>query len=99
MLKQGDLRGERCKYPDGTIGLCVWYPLSSDTEDAGLCFDFADSDTGDMVVLVNRLMNEPPKVIEPDPPTPKFTSIRWRIKPLGWLFGRIHDLGWWLAGI
>lgn len=55
MLKQGNLRGEKVAYPDG-VGCCVWYPLPGDgDEEAGLCFDFSESDIDDLIALLWRL--------------------------------------------
>ena len=100
MIKQGKLRGDRMLYKDGTVSRCIWYPLSEEQDDIGMCFDLLDEDANDLIDLLHQLSNEPPeKCPEEEIPEPTFTSIRWRIKPLGWLCGKIHDFGWWLAGI
>lgn len=96
ILKQGNLRGERCKYPDGTVGLCVWYPIANDpdAEDSGMCFDLADKDASDMVALVSQLINTEPTVIEEDKltPEPKVNRGMELVRRV------IHPLGWWLLG-
>ena len=66
MLKQGNLRGEKVAYPDG-VGCCVWYPLPGDgDEEAGLCFDFAESDLDDLMTLLWRLRYAPAQPLESD---------------------------------
>ncbi len=93
ILKQGKLRGERCEYPDGTIGMCVWYPMGGN-DDTGMCFDFDGADSADMVALVSQLINTEPKVIVEEEVMPVA-----RVNPVVELVRRVmHPLGWWLLG-
>lgn len=56
IYKQGKLRGDKIKYPDG-IGCCVWYPLKlkGKNESTGICFDFSYSDIDDFIKLLTKL--------------------------------------------
>jgi len=65
VLKQGNLRGEKVAYPDG-VGCCVWYPMPGTEEEAGLCFDFSESDIDDLIALLWRLKYAPAKPLESD---------------------------------
>ena len=56
IYKQGNLRGDKIKYPDG-IGCCVWYPLKTKgkDEETSICFDFSYSDIDDFIKLLKDL--------------------------------------------
>ena len=54
MIKSGNLRGSKIEYQAG-IGYCVWYPISDEREDMGLCFDFPDEDISDLIKLLYKL--------------------------------------------
>lgn len=94
MLKQGRLRGDRVRYDDGTIGRCVWYPISEELDDCGMCFDFSDEDANDLIELQRRLSEtEPAECPKKEFPLSKPAEFN----PLRWLRGRVNDLGWRLA--
>jgi hypothetical protein len=69
MFKNGRLRGEKVKYPDG-IGCCVWYPFPNedgeDDEDAGLCFDFGYDDIDDLIALLQEMKVTEPEIYQGD---------------------------------
>lgn len=54
MIRQGKLRGDKVKYPDG-IGCCIWQPFPDGDEDTGLCWDFAAEDLDDAIYLLIAL--------------------------------------------
>ena len=54
MIKSGNLRGDKIEYQAG-VGYCVWYPISDEHEDMGLCFDFPDEDLDDLIKLLDKL--------------------------------------------
>ena len=94
IIKQGALSGERVRYPDGTVGMCVWYPISDkpEDEDVGMCFDFNDKDATDLLHLVNKLIDTEPKILvdEPSKPEPKLTLSKRFYRRF------INPIGWWL---
>ena len=66
MIKKGNLRGEKVKYPDG-VGCCIWFPVG-EGKDAGmgLCFDFSDTDLDDMIELLKEMKETEPEIYEED---------------------------------
>lgn len=55
IIAEGKLRGELYECKDGSWACCIWYPMSDEDEDIGLCFDFALDDIDDLIKLLTRL--------------------------------------------
>jgi hypothetical protein len=58
MFRSGRIRGEKIRYEDG-VGCCIWLVFpgdeGSDMEDCGLCFDFSDEHTDDMIKVLAQI--------------------------------------------
>jgi len=55
MVRQGNLRGDKVRYPDETW-YCVWYPMGDGAdEEIGHCFDLHAWDIDDMIALLQKL--------------------------------------------
>ncbi len=65
IYQKGNLRGEKILYPDG-IGYCIWQPLSEDTPDVGLSFDFTGEEINDLIGLLQILRVAVPDKWEED---------------------------------
>lgn len=64
MIKKGNLRGEKIKYPDG-VGCCIWFPMGEgEDEGTGLCFDFSADELDDMIELLTELKEIEPEIYE-----------------------------------
>lgn len=99
MVKSGEYRGDKIRYPDG-VGCCIWKLLKADDEESsGICFDFPYEDRNDVIKIVLGLEKDEEKVYEPDPEYEKFEAERKardekRAKEWFWQFLKaVEDVG------
>ena len=72
IIKNGKLRGEKIKYPDG-IGCCIWYPFpceKGEEEESGICFDFANDDIDELIGLLEKIKQAEPEIYHDDEARP-----------------------------
>jgi len=97
-FKSGKIRGEKIRYKDG-VGCAIWQLLkdSDDDEDegVGLCFDFPDEQTDDILKVIEQMKKAEPTDYVPDEDYEKFKEEqkerdkKWWVK----IHMKIEDFG------
>lgn len=71
LYREGKLRGSKILYPDGQVGINMWYPFAlllddhaDDDEISGINFELDLRDIDDAIKLLSRLKDAEPDKLE-----------------------------------